>query len=28
MRLGWTKLLPLSLFNIMVTAAVIYWNRG
>lgn len=28
MRLGWTKLLPLSLLNIMVTAAVILWNRG
>jgi NADH-quinone oxidoreductase subunit H len=28
MQLGWTKLLPLSLLNIMVTAAVIYWNRG
>ncbi len=28
MSLGWTKLLPLSLVNIMATAAVIYWNRG
>jgi NADH-quinone oxidoreductase subunit H len=28
MALGWTKLLPLSLLNIMITAAVIMWNRG
>ena len=28
MRLGWTKLLPLSLLNIMITALVIMWNRG
>ncbi|HKA86560.1 MAG TPA: complex I subunit 1 family protein [Haliangiales bacterium] len=28
MRLGWTKLLPLSLVNIMATAVVLYWNRG
>ena len=28
MQLGWTKLLPLALLNIMVTAAVIYLNRG
>jgi NADH-quinone oxidoreductase subunit H len=27
MRLGWTKLLPLSLLNIMITALVILWNR-
>ncbi len=28
MRLGWTKLLPLSLANIMVTALVILWSKG
>jgi NADH-quinone oxidoreductase subunit H len=28
MRLGWTKLLPLSLLNIMITALVILWNKG
>jgi NADH-quinone oxidoreductase subunit H len=28
MRLGWTKLLPLSLLNIMITALVIMWNKG
>jgi NADH-quinone oxidoreductase subunit H len=28
MSLGWTKLLPLSLLNIMITALVILWNRG
>jgi NADH-quinone oxidoreductase subunit H len=28
MALGWTKLLPLSLLNIMITAAVILWNKG
>ncbi len=27
-KLGWTKLLPLSLFNIMITALVILWNKG
>jgi len=28
MRLGWTKLLPLSLLNIMITALVILWTKG
>ncbi len=28
MSLGWTKLLPLSLANILVTALVILWNKG
>jgi NADH-quinone oxidoreductase subunit H len=28
MSLGWTKLLPLSLANIMITALVILWNKG
>jgi NADH-quinone oxidoreductase subunit H len=28
MALGWTKLLPLSLLNIMITAGVILWNKG
>ena len=28
MSLGWTKLLPLSLLNIMITAGVILWNKG
>jgi NADH-quinone oxidoreductase subunit H len=28
MSLGWTKLLPLALLNIMVTALVILWNKG
>jgi NADH-quinone oxidoreductase subunit H len=28
MSLGWTKLLPLALLNIMITAGVILWNKG
>jgi NADH-quinone oxidoreductase subunit H len=28
MSLGWTKLLPLALLNIMITALVILWNKG
>jgi NADH-quinone oxidoreductase subunit H len=28
MSLGWTKLLPLSLLNIMITALIILWNKG
>jgi NADH-quinone oxidoreductase subunit H len=28
MALGWTKLLPLSLLNILITAGVILWNKG
>jgi NADH-quinone oxidoreductase subunit H len=28
MRLGWTKLLPLSLLNIMITALVIMWTKN
>ncbi len=28
MRLGWTKLLPLSLLNVMVTALVILWEKN
>ena len=28
MSLGWTKLLPLSLLNILITAGVILWNKG
>ena len=28
MSLGWTKLLPLSLANILITALVILWNKG
>ena len=28
MALGWKKLLPLSLANMMVTAAILLWNKG
>ena len=28
MALGWTKLLPLSLLNIMITALIMLWTRG
>jgi NADH-quinone oxidoreductase subunit H len=28
MALGWTKLLPLALLNVLITALVILWSRG